>query len=90
MAETILDVLDHKESHFAPIYPSEMSLKDKIATIAKEIYGAADVSYAPWLQEKELAHITELGMGDFPVCMAKTSIPFLLMQRNWEDRKALP
>ena len=32
---------DHKESHFAPIHPSEMSLKDKIATIAKEIYGAA-------------------------------------------------
>ena len=71
LAETILDVLDHKESHFAPIYPSEMSLKDKIATIAKEIYGAADVSYAP-SAEKELAHITELGMGDFPVCMAKT------------------
>ena len=71
LAETILDVLDHKESHFAPIYPSEMSLKDKIATIAKEIYGAADVSYAP-AAEKELAHITELGMGDFPVCMAKT------------------
>ena len=71
LAETILDVLDHKESHFAPIYPSEMSLKDKIATIAKEIYGGADVSYAP-AAEKELAHITELGMGDFPVCMAKT------------------
>lgn len=71
LAETIWDVLDHKESHFAPIYPSEMSLKDKIATIAKEIYGAADVSYAP-AAEKELAHITELGMGDFPVCMAKT------------------
>ena len=71
LAETILDVLEHKESHFAPIYPSEMSLKDKIATIAKEIYGAADVSYAP-AAEKELAHITELGMGDFPVCMAKT------------------
>lgn len=71
LAETILDVLDHKESHFAPIYPSEMSLKDKIATIAKEIYGAAGVSYAP-AAEKELAHITELGMGDFPVCMAKT------------------
>ena len=71
LAETSLDVLDHKESHFAPIYPSEMSLKDKIATIAKEIYGAADVSYAP-AAEKELAHITELGMGDFPVCMAKT------------------
>ena len=71
LAEAVLDVLENKESHFAPIYPSDMSLKDKIATIAKEIYGADDVSYAP-AAEKELARITELGMGDFPVCMAKT------------------
>ena len=71
LAEAVLDVLENKESHFAPIYPSDMPLKDKIATIAKEIYGAKDVSYAP-AAEKELARITELGMGDFPVCMAKT------------------
>lgn len=71
LAEAVLDVLENKESHFAPIYPSDMPLKDKIATIAKEIYGAEDVSYAP-AAEKELARITELGMGDFPVCMAKT------------------
>ncbi len=71
LAEVVLDVLENKESHFAPIYPSDMPLKDKIATIAKEIYGAEDVSYAP-AAEKELARITELGMEDFPVCMAKT------------------
>lgn len=71
LAEAVLDVLENKESHFAPIYPSDIPLKDKIATIAKEIYGADDVSYAP-AAEKELARITELGMGDFPVCMAKT------------------
>ena len=71
LAEAVLDVLENKESHFAPIYPSDMPLKDKIATIAKEIYGAGGVSYAP-AAEKELARITELGMGDFPVCMAKT------------------
>lgn len=71
LAEAVLDVLENKESHFAPIYPSDMPLKDKITTIAKEIYGAKDVSYAP-AAEKELARITELGMGDFPVCMAKT------------------
>lgn len=71
LAEAVLDVLENKESHFAPIYSSDMPLKDKIATIAKEIYGAEDVSYAP-AAEKELARITELGMGDFPVCMAKT------------------
>ena len=71
LAEAVLDVLENKESHFAPIYPSDIPLKDKIATIAKEIYGAEDVSYAP-AAEKELARITELGMEDFPVCMAKT------------------
>ncbi len=56
---------------FAPIYPSEMSLKDKIATIAKEIYGAADVSYAP-AAEKRTGSYYGTRDGDFPVCMAKT------------------
>ncbi len=71
LANAVLDVLEHKESHFAPLYADELSLKDKIATIAREIYGAADVTYSP-AAEKELARITSLGMGDFPVCMAKT------------------
>lgn len=71
LANAVLDVLDNKESNFAPIYPDEMSLTDKIETVAKEIYGASGVTYSP-AAKKELDRITSLGMGDFPVCMAKT------------------
>lgn len=71
LANAVLDVLENKKSNFAPIYPDDMPLTDKIETVAKEIYGAADVTYSP-AAKKELERITSLGMGDFPVCMAKT------------------
>ena len=71
LAKKVLETLETKESHFAPIYADELSLKEKIETVAKEIYGAADVTYSP-AAEKELKRITDLGMGNFPVCMAKT------------------
>lgn len=71
LANAVLDVLENKKSNFAPIYPDDMTLTDKIETVAKEIYGAADVTYSP-AAKKELERITSLGMGDFPVCMAKT------------------
>ena len=64
-------LLDHKEAHFKPLYEDEMSLMDKIKTIATEIYGADDVTYSK-AALKELKHIEEMGMGNFPVCMAKT------------------
>jgi formate--tetrahydrofolate ligase len=71
LANKVLETLEQKESHFAPLYPDELSLKEKIETIAKEIYGAGEVTYSP-AAEKELARITDLGFGHFPVCMAKT------------------
>ncbi len=71
LAEKVISTLETKESHFAPIYPDDMSLKDKIATIAKEIYGADGVTYAP-AAERALKRITEMGFGSVPVCMAKT------------------
>lgn len=71
LAETVLQVLDSQKSNFAPIYPDEMSLEDKIETVAKEIYGAKGVTYSP-AAKKELERITKLGMSNFPVCMAKT------------------
>ncbi len=71
LAECVLDVLEKKESHFAPLYPDTMSVKDKISTVAREIYGADGVTYSP-AADRELARIERLGMGDFPVCMAKT------------------
>jgi formate--tetrahydrofolate ligase len=71
LANKVLETLETKESHFKLLYPDEMSLKEKIETVAKEIYGAAEVTYAP-AAEKELKRITDLGMAGFPVCMAKT------------------
>ncbi len=71
LAEQVLKTLSEQESHFQPLYPDELGLKEKIARIAQEIYGADGVTYSP-AAEKELARITELGMGDFPVCVAKT------------------
>ena len=71
LAKKVLDVLENKQSNFEPLYPSNLSIKDKIYKVATEIYGAADVSYSP-AAERELKKIAELGMNDFPVCMAKT------------------
>ena len=71
LAEKVLKTLEEKESHFAPLYPSELPLIEKIETVAKEIYGAKGVNYTA-AAKKQLAKLTELGFGDLPVCMAKT------------------
>ena len=71
LAGKVLETLDNKISDFKPIYKDEASLKDKIETVAKEIYGAASVSYSD-AASKELKHIEEMGFGNLPVCMAKT------------------
>ena len=71
LAGKVLETLENKESHYAPIYPDEMGLKEKIHTIAAEIYGADGVSYAP-AAAKAVARIEEMGFAGMPVCMAKT------------------
>ena len=70
LAEKVLDTLENKESHFHTLYEDQLSLKEKIETIAKEIYGAKGVIYEP-AAEKQLAKIEAMGFGDFPICMAK-------------------
>lgn len=71
LAQKVLETLEQKESNFKVLYKDEASLEEKIETIAKEIYGADGVTYSA-AAKKELKRITDLGMGDFPVCMAKT------------------
>lgn len=71
LAKKVLATIEQKESHFKPLYPDEMSLEEKIETIAKEIYGADGVTYSP-AAKKELKRIEDMGMSHFPVCMAKT------------------
>ena len=70
LANKVLETLETKESFFEPIYKDELSLKEKIETIAKEIYGAGSVTYDP-SAEKAIAKIEAMGFGNVPVCMAK-------------------
>jgi formate--tetrahydrofolate ligase len=71
LAETLLKTLESKESHYHPLYKDELSLEEKIETIAKEIYGADGVNYSQ-SAKKQLEKLTKLGFGNMPVCVAKT------------------
>ncbi len=70
LADAVLEALS-EEAHFTPLYDNEMPLKDKMETIAKQIYGADGISLTP-AATKQLARLNELGFGNLPVCMAKT------------------
>ena len=70
LAEKVLETLETKESGFHTLYEDSLSLKEKIETISREIYGAGKVLYEP-AAEKQLARIEAMGFGEFPICMAK-------------------
>ena len=70
LAQKVLDTLQHTESKFHTLYADDLSLEEKIETIAKEIYGAKGVIYEP-AAKRQLAKIQAMGFGRFPVCMAK-------------------
>lgn len=71
LAEKLLDVLESKEAHFAPIYDLDLSIADKIKTIAKEIYGADDVTFTKKVLNKMKKYEAQ-GLGNLPICVAKT------------------
>lgn len=71
LAKKVLATLEEKPSHYHPLYELEQPLTGKIETIAKEIYGADGVEYAP-AAKKALANLEKLGFGSLPVCVAKT------------------
>lgn len=71
LAQKILHTLDTKESAFHVLYQPTISIKEKIRTVAQEIYGAKDVVYMSEA-EKQLKRLEQLGFGEMPVCMAKT------------------
>lgn len=70
LAEKLFETLENKESHFAPLYDVNLPIREKIETIAKEIYGAASVTYAP-AAAQAIDRLEKLGYGNTPVCMAK-------------------
>ncbi len=71
LADKVLKTLETKPSSFQTLYPDDMPLKEKIHTVATEIYGADGVSYTP-AAGKMLEKLTALGFGNLPVCIAKT------------------
>ena len=71
LAEKVLKTLSEKESHFKPLYGDDLSLTEKIETVAKKIYGAGSVTVSA-AAKKQLEKIEAMGFGNLPVCMAKT------------------
>ena len=70
LAEKILYTLENKKSHFTLLYPDDMSLEDKLHTIATKIYGAKNVVYSP-AAKKAIDRAKALGFDKFPICVAK-------------------
>lgn len=71
LAEKVLKSIEEKESNFHVLYDEKLPIREKIATVAREIYGADGVTYAP-AAAKQIQKLEELGFGELPVCMAKT------------------
>jgi formate--tetrahydrofolate ligase len=75
LARTVVQTIETTQSHFKFLYPDAMPLAEKIRTIAREIYGADDISIQKTAQRK-LATFEKQGFGDLPVCIAKTQYSF--------------
>lgn len=71
LAEKLVDMIGRIPSDFKPLYEVELPIREKVETIAKEIYGARSVIYTP-AAERAMKKIEELGMDKLPICMAKT------------------
>lgn len=71
LAKAVLNTLETKESHFTPLYDDDDPLCEKIKCVAKEIYGAEDVSFSPTAL-KQIEKLEKLGFGKYAICMAKT------------------
>ncbi|MFL5531588.1 MAG: formate--tetrahydrofolate ligase [Gemmatimonadales bacterium] len=75
VAREILGVLEEKKGAFKPLYDAARPIKEKIETIAREIYGAGGVDYTS-AAEKNIAQCESMGLGQTPVCIAKTQYSF--------------
>lgn len=75
LAKKVIEITETKESEFAPLYDAEASIKEKIETIAKEIYRADGVVFES-SASKQIAELEKLGLDKYPICMAKTQYSF--------------
>ena len=72
LAQAVVDACEQPNT-FAPLYPAEASITEKIETVATRIFGAGDVDFSP-LAARKIAEFERQGLGNFPVCMAKTHL----------------
>lgn len=75
LARKVAALTDEDDADFAPLYPDEMPLREKLETIAREIYGAAGVGVDGRLRDR-LAELEAAGFGKLPICVAKTQYSF--------------
>lgn len=71
LAGQVIQKIDEQQAKFKPLYPLTASIKEKIDTIAKHVYGASNVEYSA-LAEQQINEFNQHGWGDLPICMAKT------------------
>ncbi len=75
LAEAVLHLLEERKAAFRPLYDVKLPIKDKVALIAREIYGADGVDFTP-KAERAARQLAEFGLGETPICMAKTQYSF--------------
>ncbi len=75
LAQTVVKTIETQPSNFKPLYPDNMPLVEKVRTIAKELYGAADISFDASVKSR-FAELEKEGFGHLPVCIAKTQYSF--------------
>ncbi len=81
LAEAVVNQIEKDENHYKPLYDWKLTIKEKIKTIAEEIYGATSIEYTPKALG-DLKQIDKLGLSHLPICMAKT-------QKSFSDNEKL-
>lgn len=81
LAEAVVNQIEKDENHYKPLYDWKLTIKEKIKTIAEEIYGASSIEYTPKALS-DLKQIDKLGLSHLPICMAKT-------QKSFSDNEKL-
>ncbi len=81
LAEAVVNQIEKDENHYKPLYDWKLTIKEKIKTIAEEIYGATSIEYTPKALG-DLKQIDKLGLNHLPICMAKT-------QKSFSDNEKL-
>ncbi|HQT85307.1 MAG: formate--tetrahydrofolate ligase [Acidiphilium sp. 37-64-53] len=75
LAKAVIAATEAKSARYAPLYPDDMPIADKLRTLVQKIYGGDDIDLAP-KAARQIARLEARGYGNLPVCMAKTQYSF--------------